>query len=189
MTTDGRGWTQIQRREEDGLTNFNRMWREYKAGFGEVGRHAEDWIGLDNLHALTSQRSYKLRIDIKFDDGRWRYAEYDRFSVDGERDNYKLHVSGFDIRSTAGDALQGARRTMHNGLPFSTPDRDNDNDRNTNCAQKFESGWWFNACFFSNLNGPQRRLGNCNRYNGKCISWYANNRNTVRASRMAILPN
>lgn len=39
---------------------------------------------------------------------------------------------------------------------FSTSDRDNDNNKaktNGNCALTFRSGWWFNNCADSNLNG------------------------------------
>lgn len=35
----------------------------------------------------------------------------------------------------------------------STFDSDNDMRFYDNCAQIFRSGWWFNACFQSNLNG------------------------------------
>nr|XP_034324347.1 ryncolin-1-like [Crassostrea gigas] len=48
MTTDGGGWTVIQRRQ-DGDTDFLRKWKDYKNGFG----HAEDeyWLGNDAIHA------------------------------------------------------------------------------------------------------------------------------------------
>lgn len=36
---------------------------------------------------------------------------------------------------------------------FSTPDRDNDNVDNGNCALTFKSGWWFHKCADVNLNG------------------------------------
>jgi hypothetical protein len=49
-------------------------------------------------------------------------------------------------------------------MPFSTMDRDNDNNPN-NCAEIFSSGWWHDACFKVNLNG----LSNEQSYNG--ISW------------------
>jgi len=41
----------------------------------------------------------------------------------------------------------------HNGQPFSTLDRDNDNYRQGNCGMYYKSGWWFDACFAANLNG------------------------------------
>ena len=48
-----------------------------------------------------------------------------------------------------GDSL-----TSHVSLKFSTPDRDNDNWSNPgNCAKLYKSGWWFDQCSESNLNG------------------------------------
>ena len=44
-------------------------------------------------------------------------------------------------------------KTVHVGMKFSTPDRDNDKNRRTNCAQQDRSGWWFNSCSAANLNG------------------------------------
>ena len=41
----------------------------------------------------------------------------------------------------------------HNQMAFSTFDSDNDMRFYDNCAQLFKSGWWFNQCFQSNLNG------------------------------------
>ena len=41
----------------------------------------------------------------------------------------------------------------HNNQPFSTFDRDNDKNRNENCAKKNKDGWWYNTCFLDNLNG------------------------------------
>lgn len=35
---------------------------------------------------------------------------------------------------------------------FSTPDRDNDNKINGNCALALKSGWWFNNCADVDLN-------------------------------------
>ena len=40
----------------------------------------------------------------------------------------------------------------HNGRKFSTKDQDNDRS-NLNCAIKDHSGWWFDACSWTNLNG------------------------------------
>ena len=54
-----------------------------------------------------------------------------------EDQNYKLHIGGY--RGNAGDSM-----AYHNGVKFSTWDRDNDNWVN-NCAQSHKGGWWFNA--------------------------------------------
>ena len=38
-------------------------------------------------------------------------------------------------------------------MKFSTKDQDNDNNVNYNCANGYKSGWWYNACHYSHLNG------------------------------------
>lgn len=167
------GWTVIQRRVDGGV-NFFRNWHDYKEGFGEAGWNTEYWIGLERLYHLTNQRSYSLRITMRIGNMEFRYANYERFWIDGESEQYRLHVRGFS--GTAGDALEftgldGAR--LHQGAPFSTFDRDNDNWEGGNCAQKFNAGWWFNDCYWANLNGPYvtRLTGWPPCTEGKCIAW------------------
>ena len=41
----------------------------------------------------------------------------------------------------------------HNGCKFATKDSDNDRTGSGNCAVTFRGGWWYNACYDSNLNG------------------------------------
>lgn len=44
---------------------------------------------------------------------------------------------------------------------FSTPDRDNDNNKaqnNGNCALTLKSGWWFDNCADANLNGEYSHI-------------------------------
>lgn len=39
-----------------------------------------------------------------------------------------------------------------NGQKFSTYDRDNDNNKRSNCAIMNEGGWWYNSCDYASLN-------------------------------------
>ncbi|KAK8766441.1 hypothetical protein V5799_006777 [Amblyomma americanum] len=39
------------------------------------------------------------------------------------------------------------------GMMFSTYDQDNDGATSTDCAAKYQGGWWYNNCFKANLNG------------------------------------
>ena len=139
--TDGGGWVIIQRRST-GNVDFYRNWEEYKTGFGDL---TDDfYLGNENIHRITTSAQYELRVDLSWQ-GKLYYAKYSRFSLASEAENYRLTVGGYS--GTAGDSL-----VYHNGLPFSTKDRDNDN-ANGSCAQGREGAWWYDNCCKSNLNG------------------------------------
>ena len=140
--TDNGGWTVFQRRQ-DGSVDFYRNWEAYKVGFGNLT--GEFWLGNENLHRLLSVKSrYELRVDLGNFDDNTAYAKYNRFMVGSENDNYVLTVDGY-----SGDARDSLAR--HN-KQFSTKDRDNDSG-SSSCSQLFKGGWWYNACYDSNLNG------------------------------------
>ena len=84
----------------DGSVDFFRNWADYKNGFGSIS--GEFWLGNDNIHALTSDGSNVLRIDMETFDGETRFAEYDGFSVDDNSTNYALRLSSYLASSNAG---------------------------------------------------------------------------------------
>ena len=147
--TNGGGWTVFQRRAT-GDVNFYRGWEEYKQGFGSLD--GDFWLGNENIHTITSTGVFELRIDMMYN-GNFAFAHYDSFSVGNEKSNYVLHVAHYD--GTAGESLSGE----HNGMPFSTHDRDNDNWGN-NCAIEYVGAWWYNTCHLANLNGQWGAGGN-----------------------------
>ena len=57
---------------------------------------------------------------MQFDHKKTLGVDFSDFYVEDENDNYRLQVSGYN--GTAGDWLN-----YHNGMQFSTTDRDNDN--------------------------------------------------------------
>ncbi|XP_027468864.1 tenascin-R isoform X2 [Zalophus californianus] len=155
MTTDGGGWIVFQRRQ-NGQTDFFRKWAEYRVGFGNL--EDEFWLGLDNIHRITSQGRYELRVDMR-DGQEAAFASYDKFSVEDGRNLYKLRLGGYN--GTAGDSL-----SYHQGRPFSTEDRDND-VAVTNCALSYKGAWWYKNCHRTNLNG---KYGESRHSQG--INWY-----------------
>ncbi|XP_061171670.1 angiopoietin-related protein 6-like [Saccostrea echinata] len=144
MTTDGGGWTVIQKRE-DGDVDFFRTWKEYKHGFGNASKNY--WIGNDAIHALTRDQNQELRVDLRRFNGEQAYAEYAIFYIGDENDKYYITVSGYS--GTASDSL-----AYHSGMRFSTKDQDNDtSEDDENCAEVYRGAWWYGWCLRSNLNG------------------------------------
>ncbi|UJR14816.1 hypothetical protein I4U23_001803 [Adineta vaga] len=144
------GWSVIQQRM-NGTVDFYREWKEYKDGFGDL--QTEFWLGNEKIHQLTKQEKYVLRIDLKPWDASILIAEYGRFMLDNENENYKLYISDYHANiSTAGDSLSSAWDTA-NGASFSTYDHDSDKLFYDNCALIYHGAWWFTNCFQSHLNG------------------------------------
>ncbi|XP_045176020.2 microfibril-associated glycoprotein 4-like [Mercenaria mercenaria] len=139
-TVDG-GWTVIQRRVSN--SDFYKTWNDYQIGFGNLSNNF--WLGNQQIHTLTSQGWYELRVDLKSVDDMTAYAAYNVFAVGSVDSGYKLTVDGYS--GNAGDSL-----AHHNGRPFSTKDRDNDN-YSGHCAQAYTGAWWYGKCHDSNLNG------------------------------------
>jgi len=148
QTTDGGGWTVIQRRVDEAV-NFYRNWTEYKEGFGYY--HKNFYFGNKNIYVVTLQSMYpkgsQLRIDLEDWEGNSRYAKYNNFQVGNELTKYRMHVTGYT--GNAGDSL-----ASHNGKQFSTHDQDNDDNSGVSCANLFRGGWWYGpGCFYAHLNG------------------------------------
>ncbi|KAG9262873.1 microfibril-associated glycoprotein 4-like [Astyanax mexicanus] len=137
-------WTVIQRRM-DGSVNFYRPWDQYKKGFGN--KNGEYWLGLENLYQITRKKKYELRVDLQDFEGGKVYARYSYFSVESETDGYKLNIKGF-TNGGAGDSME-----QHNGQMFTTFDKDQDINKDINCAKQYLAGWWYNSCHHANPNG------------------------------------
>jgi len=108
--------------------------------------------------------------------GQWLWAEYDNMTVESENNYYTLHVTGYHGDAGDGFSSQQWHYWQSNGMPFSTPDVDNDHWPNANCAVFFNAGWWFNVCSTSRLHG-------------KSTFWYASSASAslpLNASRMML---
>jgi len=136
----------VLRRKEGGnvAEYFEKSFEEYKNGFESKG---EMWIGLKKLRQLTYTGNYGLKVTLTdFDDVTYQ-AVYDHFAV-GAGDDYTLSVSGFNAGlSTLGDSLKS-----HNGMKFSTKDKDQDAS-SYNCAAERKGGGWFWSCAHVHLTG------------------------------------
>jgi len=158
MHTDGGGWMVIQKRA-DGSEDFYRNWQDYLDGFGDV--NGEYWLGLENIHQLTQNDNFELRVDLEDFEDNIRFAKYSNFMV-GPGDDYTLSVGGYS--GDAGDSLTG-----HNGYRFTTKDRDQDT-YSGNCAELYKGGWWYSACHSTNINGLY--LNGAHESYADGVNWY-----------------
>uniref|UniRef100_A0A1A8JWT4 Tenascin C n=1 Tax=Nothobranchius kuhntae TaxID=321403 RepID=A0A1A8JWT4_NOTKU len=173
MTTDGGGWI-VYLRRQNGKLEFYRNWKNYTAGFGNM--NDEFWLGLSNLHKITSSGQYELRVDLR-DKGESAYAQYDRFTIAEPRTRYKLYLGAYN--GTAGDSM-----TYHNGRPFSTYDNDND-IAVTNCALSYKGAFWYKNCHRVNLMG---KYGDNSHSKG--INWFhwKGHEHSIEFAEMKIRP-
>ncbi|KAK3108614.1 hypothetical protein FSP39_011871 [Pinctada imbricata] len=142
--SDSENIEKIFQRRMNGLTDFYRNWEDYKYGFGNP--IDESWLGNMYLYQLTKNRCCQLRIELVNWDNIAGYALYENFSITDENDGYRLRIGTY-----SGNAGQDSLK-YHNGMKFTTLDRDNDN-RSLNCAVKWKGAWWYNSCHHSHLNG------------------------------------
>ena len=178
LVSTKKGWTTIQRRM-NGEVNFNRGWDDYVRGFGNP--QGEYWLGLENIYRLSRltispssifhlPKPPEVGFDLEDWDGVKTFDEYKMVLMEPKESNYKLYVAGRNTSSCFKTS------PIFFGY-FSTPDVDNDRDDNSNCAQEFKSGWWFNTyCDRSNLNQPYPKYKqDMTYYNMFWEGWYCIN--------------
>ncbi|XP_067929133.1 microfibril-associated glycoprotein 4-like isoform X2 [Watersipora subatra] len=153
---DNHGWTVFQKRV-NGSIDFYRNWTEYKSGFGNIA--GEHWLGLTKLYALT-RSNQKLNILLMASNKVLHSGTWASFFIQDENDNYRLEVSDDGYEGS----LAASGLSVHNGMAFSTKDRDNDLYSGA-CAVTYHGAWWYNSCHHSNLNGGY------NMNNSSGISW------------------
>uniref|UniRef100_A0A0K8R944 Putative ficolin/ixoderin n=1 Tax=Ixodes ricinus TaxID=34613 RepID=A0A0K8R944_IXORI len=167
MDSDGGGWTVIQRRTEYEHQNdyFEKEFRDYERGFETTG--SGFWIGLENLHVLTSfpNNQQALRIELKRK-GEEKPTEllYHKFIVGSKAEHYKLTIDDYQGPNDY-DAL-----SYHKGEKFTIKKSMTQNPDGDSCSERLSGGWWFKKCNKANLNGrkfkspsPTKALG---------ITWY-----------------
>ena len=139
----------IQRRISDSV-DFDRDWDDYVNGFGE--EDGNYWMGLEEIHQLTTTHDVSLFIDIETFEGEPFTLKLQTFSVGNAASNYAWNYSGY---SQSSDRVKlTVFRSMENGMMFSTRDRDNDRYPGVHCASEvYRGGWWYRGCANINLNG------------------------------------
>ena len=145
---NGGGWIVILRRNANVTqqVNFNHSWADYERGFGDL--NTEFWCGLRNIHCLTNREEVELQIEGRKDDGSGQVWTYGYFEIDGPETNYTLHISQAQGPSDSRDSM-----AYHNGMQFSTYDRDNDGSSRRCTSTYNNGGWWYNNCYHAVLTG------------------------------------
>ncbi|KAH8360204.1 hypothetical protein KR093_011400, partial [Drosophila rubida] len=125
------GWMIIQRRI-DGKQDFNKNWEEYKLGFGDM--HGDFFLGLENLHHITSSKVHELHISLS---NSWRrfLVKYDNFRIGNSASFYKL--------DSLGEFTESASNGLRSNTQFSTFDRNHIPKPSKNCASDHMGGWWY----------------------------------------------
>ena len=96
-------------------------------------------IYLQVTHCLTLTGQWEMRLDYQIKDK--TYLHYNQFSVGSASEEYPLTVGGF-----TGVGTDWFAAGSHNGMKFSTPDNQNDNNNRYSCAGSNKDGWWYNNC-------------------------------------------
>ena len=178
MTTKGGGWTIFQRRI-NGTVSFERLWNDYKTGFGDL--NGEFWLGNEFLHLLTSHANSTLRIEVEDWLGVKVWAEYSQFNVLAEIEKYKLVLKGL---YTGNDSNA---MSAHNLSKFTTSD--NDNDKSTaNCAVVHRGGFWYKNCIEKGASPNGAYLGQVSSQDGIVWKSWKNGLENVKSVRMMLRP-
>ena len=145
-------WIVLQQRI-DQTSLFDVDWNTYKSGFGSDT--ANFWLGLERIYDGTRSGKCQIRFEMFNDLGQWIYMDYSSFHLDGESGLYGIHVAGYSGDPNF-DLMNCGFFSTHNGMPFTTFDRDNDNNPFINCAlptQGYGGGWWWNFCHCFSITG------------------------------------
>ena len=91
------GWTVIQRSRVGSSVDFNKKWKHYEEGFGDLEDHF--WYGLKSIHCLTQNHPWEMAIAFHLKTGKVHEIRYGQFSVGNASAGYPLTIGEF----TGGD--------------------------------------------------------------------------------------
>ncbi|XP_051891832.1 fibrinogen-like protein 1-like protein [Pristis pectinata] len=148
MTTEGGGWTMIQRNTRYSKITWNEYWTAYKFGFGNILK--DHWLGNEHVYNIINQGIYQIKFLLKSSNSVTFNADYDSFSMANEANGYQLHLGRYSGNATNA-LMQYGNNFVHDNMKFTTADRDQDL-ASYNCAASIRGGFWFNNCYRVNLN-------------------------------------
>ena len=160
MTTQNGGWTLV--------------WSNLRGARGKPMTEIQWGMAINTLPRVNGQLTADIESFIVYTglahweslspDGQFRYDWAPNYgdNIDqrytcsynlDENSNYTINFSG--CSQQLGNTVPGIVAT-HNGPPFTTYDRDNDNNTNSgeNCSDSYsKSPWWYTACWSGSING------------------------------------
>ncbi|XP_028409028.1 uncharacterized protein LOC114531613 isoform X2 [Dendronephthya gigantea] len=157
QSTDGGGWTVFQNRF-DGSVDFNRIWDEYKWGFGDS--YGEHWLGLEYISRITHAYAVDLQVNLKSAHGYYLVNNFHRFTISDEASGYTLSYSS--RHGAKSDSLD-----VQKNRKFETKY----NHGHHNKPALYGGAWWYgNAGTHSNLNGKYQTIPSVYLYTN--MFWY-----------------
>ncbi|XP_047739103.1 angiopoietin-related protein 1-like, partial [Hyalella azteca] len=99
--------------------------------------------------------------------------------------NYTLRVGDYDAgSSSAADSLN-----YHDGMQFSTIDRDRDLKHDASCSRtRGGGGWWYNSCYKANPTGVWAGDRPAEETTGEFLVWNVVNQKHVTQLALMIRP-
>lgn len=97
-----------------------------------------------------------------------------------------VHASG-QVPTPVCSCCAGDSLLKHNGMRFTTKDRDSDHSEN-NCAAFYRGAWWYRNCHTSNLNGQYLRGAHTSYADGVEWSSWTGWQYSLKFSEMKIRP-
>lgn len=102
---------------------------------------------MDKIHRLTKTGT-QVYFHMENYDGSYEHAHYKAFTVHDVTTAYRMNVDAFGYEGSLREIF-----SYHNGMQFSTYDRDNDKNGDNCCQTHDGGGWWWNGCYTLNPNG------------------------------------
>ena len=137
------GWTVFQRRpRHDSLDFYQYNWHEYSQGFGTL--LSDYWLGLENAHLMTKDKSNKLYVKLVGNTGVVVINIRDGFMIMDSSNNYAIKIGAY-VKIAESQKDWNVLGDL-NENEFSTRDDDNDDESGKDCAQLRECAWWIKKC-------------------------------------------
>jgi len=136
----------------------NANWERYQNGFGNPEENVY-WMGLERMHHMTSSGSWRLLLVVQGEGpaNMFNFIIYDNVTIGSKQDKYPLKLGSVEEKYGIFEKKDNSYVMYFNGKKFSTKDQDNDASSG-HCSKSCQAGWWYNNCYYYNLNGRRNEI-------------------------------